>query len=260
MKIKLTFILLLLSAFNVFGDDNKKLSNDEIKKLPPSKSINLEEKDVLTVCKGDDVTKWNNCWGKIVVDHPCDPEKWCGTWSKGLYYNGKKHGFFHEGIWNGRTTHRSDGIDYAGYYNNGIKVGLHGRCYYAQAGRTDFQIGNYNQEGKPEGIWASYDGWYDDFPQNEDGWHETFRDSGCHVETALLYLNKEEPCGYNKKSFKGYPNMFTRLSTGIYLHGEEQYPRYGEACRGIHALEVEINYKNTKEYKQWLKMLEMHEK
>ena len=67
MKIKLIFILLLLSAFNVFGDDNKKLSNDEIKKLPPSKSINLEEKDVLTVCKGDDVTKWNNCWGKIGV-------------------------------------------------------------------------------------------------------------------------------------------------------------------------------------------------
>jgi hypothetical protein len=66
------------------------------------------------------------------------------------------------------------------------------------------------------------------------------------VETALLYLNKEEPCGYNNKSFKGYPNMFAGLSTG-------------EACRGMYASEEEINYKNTKEYKQWLKMLEMHE-
>ena len=247
MKIKITIILLFFFVSNVFGDENKKLSNTEIKKLPPSKSIILEEKDVLTVCKGDDVSKWDNCWGKIVVDHPCDPEKWCGTWSKGLYYNGKKHGFFHEGIWNGRSTRRSDGIDYAGNYSNGIKVGLHGSCYYAQAGRTNFQIGNYNQEGKSEGIWASYTGWYDHFPQNEDGWYETFRDSGCNVETALLYLNKEEPCGYNNKSFKGYPNMFTGLSTG-------------EACRGAYAPDEEINYKNTKEYKQWLKMLEMHEK
>ena len=195
MKIRITIILLFFFVSNVFGDENKKLSNTEIKKLPPSKSIILEEKDVLTVCKGDDVSKWDNCWGKIVVDHPCDPEKWCGTWSKGLYYNGKKHGFFHEGIWNGRSTRRSDGIDYAGNYSNGIKVGLHGSCYYAQAGRTNFQIGNYNQEGKSEGIWASYTGWYDHFPQNEDGWYETFRDSGCNVETALLYLNKEEPCG-----------------------------------------------------------------
>ena len=84
MKIKITIILFFLCVSNVFGDENKKLSNAEIKKLPPSKSMILEEKDVLTVCKGDDVSKWDNCWGKIVVDHPCDPEKWCGTWSKVL--------------------------------------------------------------------------------------------------------------------------------------------------------------------------------
>ena len=72
---------------------------------------------------------------------------------KGSITNGKKHGFFHEGIWHGRSTRRSDGIFYAGNYRNGLKVGLHGRCYYAQAGRTDFQIGNYNSEGKPEGVW-----------------------------------------------------------------------------------------------------------
>ena len=40
--------------------------------------------------------------------------------------------------------------------------------------------------------------------------------------------------------------MFTGLSTG-------------EACRGIYAPDEEINYKNTKEYKQWLNMLEIYE-
>ena len=111
MKINIFKVcLLLLISLNVSSTEkNEKLSNAEIKNLPPSKSIELEEK-MLKVCKGEDVSKWNDCWGKIVVDHACDPKKWCGTWSKGLYYNGKKHGFFHEGIWHGRSTRRSDGI------------------------------------------------------------------------------------------------------------------------------------------------------
>ena len=242
--------LLLLISLNVFSTENEKLSNAEIKNLPPSKSIELEEKDVLKVCKGDDVSKWNDCWGKIVVDHACDPEKWCGTWSKGLYYNGKKHGFFHEGIWNGRSTRRSDGIFYAGNYRNGLKVGLHGRCYYAQAGRTDFQIGNYNSEGKPEGVWGNFDAWYDSFPKDENGHHEAFHSSGCNVETALLYLNKEDPCGSNKKSPAGHNNMFTRIT----VIGESS--GYNSPCRGMWGDENYIDYGITIEFKQWVEMLE----
>ena len=33
----------------------------------------------------------------------------------------------------------------------------------------------------------------------------------------------------------------------------------GEACRGAYAPDEEITYENTKEYKQWLNMLEIDE-
>ena len=62
MKINIFKVcLLLLISLNVSSTENEKLSNAEIKNLPPSKSIELEEKDVLKVCKGEDVSKWNDC-------------------------------------------------------------------------------------------------------------------------------------------------------------------------------------------------------
>ena len=45
---------------------------------------------------------------------------------------------------------------------------------------------------------GNFDAWYDSFPKDENGHHEAFHSSGCNVETALLYLNKEDPCGSNK--------------------------------------------------------------
>jgi hypothetical protein len=236
------------------GGENKKLSNDEIKKLPPSKSDLLEKEDVLKVCQEEEaVSKWHDCWGKIVIDRPCDPEKWCGTWSKGLYYNGKKHGFFHEGSWNGSSTQRSDGRFFSSNYYNGIKVGLVGECYYSQVGRTHFQIGNLNEKGEIEGVWGNFEAWYDSFPRNKNGGHETFFGSGCHAETALLYLNKEEPCS-NKKTSKGRNNMFVGLIR--YIKGVPH--GYDQACRGASASEKSIDYKNTQEYQQWLELLESY--
>ena len=58
-----------------------------------------------------------------MVEQPCDPEKWRGTWYPKEFrlQRIKEHGFFHEGIWNGRSTMRSDGIDYAGNYSTWYK-------------------------------------------------------------------------------------------------------------------------------------------
>ena len=60
-----------LNFFKCFKNKNEKLSNAEIKNLPPKHRV--RRKDVLKVCN-EDVSKWNDCWGKIVVDHACDPK------------------------------------------------------------------------------------------------------------------------------------------------------------------------------------------
>ena len=57
---------------------------------------------------------------KNLVDHACDPEKVVRN-LEGSITMVKKHGFFHEGIWHGRSTRSFDGIFYAKNYRNGLK-------------------------------------------------------------------------------------------------------------------------------------------
>ena len=88
-------------------------------------------------CKGEDVSKWNDCWGRIVVDHTCDPKKWYLV--QGLYTMVKNMVFFI------RSTRRSDGIFYAG------NLEMEGWLGVIMHKRVIFKLVIIS-EGKPEGV------------------------------------------------------------------------------------------------------------
>lgn len=109
-------------------------------------------------------------------------------------------------------------------------------------------IGNYNKKGEREGPWGEFYSYEQDFTDgtngNSDYWHR------CNVETALYYLNKEEPCS-SKKTPMGGKNLFTDID--VYKNGE--IIREFEPCN--HPLFGDYGeYKDTPIFKEWLNLLE----
>ena len=91
-----------------------------------------------------------------------------------------------------------------------------GFCYIRQVSYTYFKIGNYNNQGERDGLWGTFNSYEQDFVDGSNGKHD-FPWEGCHVETALYYLNKEEPCS-DKKTPAGGKNLFTNID--IYKNGK----------------------------------------
>jgi len=225
MKIKFTIICLFLFTTQAFAEVSEK-------------------------CIGTDVSKWDNCFGeKSTSNGSADLEEWVTSkWSRGPYKKGKKNGFFKEGLWVRRHDISSDGYEETGNYINGVRQGLWGYCYLRQVSYTYFQIGNYNEWGVRDGPWGQFNTYDTDFV-DKDGNYSSFFTSGCHVETALLYLNKEEPCS-NKKSPSGGPNYFTNID--VYEDG--YIVGSGGVCN--HPLnETTVEYKNTSMFKEWVNVL-----
>jgi len=227
MNIKLLTICLLLATSQVFALDSIK------------------------ECKGTDISKWDNCTGEEVIQEgSADLEQYVtSSWSRGLYKEGKKHGYFNDGFWVRRHDISSDGYHEAGHYVNGVRQGLWGYCYFRQVSYTYLMIGNYNEKGQRDGPWGEFNT-YDQSFRDKDGNYSSFMDSGCHVETALLYLNKEDPCS-NKKSPTGGDNLFTNID--VYKDGD----RVGSGGVCNHpVLDTTGEYKNTSMFKEWVKLLE----
>jgi len=194
-------------------------------------------------CEGTDVSKWNNCIGE--TKHPEDER---GR-SKGPYKNGKKHGLFWEDVWVYREEISSDGYWERGRYVNGKRQGIWGYCYMRQVSYTYFMIGNYNDQGERDGPWGEFNSYEQDFVDGSNGKHD-FPWEGCHVETALYYLNKEEPCS-DKKTPAGGKNLFTNID--VYKNGKVIHS--GEFCN--HPLfDTRTEYKDTSIFKKWVTLLE----
>lgn len=205
-------------------------------------------------CKGTDISKWDNCFGdEYVSKGSADLEQYVtSSWSRGPYKEGKKHGFFDDGYWVRRHDISSDGYFEAGNYVNGVRQGLWGYCYFRQVSYTYFMIGNYNDKGQREGPWGEFNT-YDQSFRDKDGNYSNFMDSGCHAETALLYLNKEDPCS-SKKSPLGGDNLFTNIN----VYKDDELIDSGGVCNHP-ILDTTGEYKNTSIFKEWAKLLENYE-
>ncbi|MDA7842092.1 hypothetical protein N9A44_00530 [Gammaproteobacteria bacterium] len=197
-------------------------------------------------CKGTDVSKWDNCIGKTYNVE--------GEWSEGLYKNGKKNGFFNDGFWMSRQEMPSDGYHERGHYVNGIRQGLWGYCYERQVSLTYFQIGKYNEKGEREGVWGTFNTYVQDFINGSNGKYYGFTDSGCHVETALYHLNKEDPCSKTKYISYEMANLFTTID--VYKDGE--LVDSGGVCNHP-LLDTTGEYKDTSMFKEWVEILENYE-
>ena len=65
-------------------------------------------------------------------------------------------------------------------------------------------IGNYNENGQKEGPWETVHSilMIKTLKTRTEIIHSFF-ETGCHVETALFDLNKEDPCSKKKSSTGG---------------------------------------------------------
>ena len=120
---------------------------------------------------------------------------------------------------------------------NGKRQGIWGYCYMRQVSYTYFMIGNYNDEGERDGPWGEFNSYEQDFVDGSNGKHD-FPWEGCHVETALYYLNKEEPCS-DKKTPAG-KNLFTNID----VYKNDKVIHSGEFCN--HPLMIQDEYINAK--------------
>jgi len=206
-------------------------------------------------CVGNDVSKWNNCIGNQSTSKGNrDLEEYVTSrWSKGPYKDGKKNGFFKEGLWVSRHDISSDGYEEAGHYVDGVRQGLWGMCYMRQVSYTYFQIGNYNEQGQRDGLWGEFNSYEQDFMDGSNGKYSGFYESGCHVKTALYYLNKKDPCN-NKKSPLGGSNLFTN----IYAYKDGEVVGSGGFCNHP-TLDTTGEYKNTWYFEDWVELLENYE-
>ena len=239
LKIKLfTTCLLFLISLNVSSGENK----------------NFDEKDLIEACKGDDTSKWDDCFGEELINEGSEDldQYVTSSWSKGFYKDGKKNGFFNEGLWIRRHDISSDGYQEKGYYLNGVRQGLWGYCYLRQVSYTYFMIGSYNENGQKDGPWGTFNTYDQDF-KDKDGNYSSFFETGCHVETALLHLNKEDPCS-KKKSSNGGDNLFTDIT--YYKDGKRSGT--GGICNHP-MLDTTGEYKDTWYFKEWVELLENYE-
>jgi hypothetical protein len=206
-------------------------------------------------CKGIDVSNWDNCIGnESTLNGSADLGQYeTSSWSKGFYKDGKKHGFFNEGLWVRRHDISSDGYQEAGNYVNGIRQGLWGYCYFRQVSYTYLMIGNYNEKGQRDGPWGTFNTYDQDF-KDKDGNYSNFMATGCHIKTALLYLNKEDPCS-DKKSPTGGNNLFTDIT----IYKDDESVGSGGYCN--HPIyDKSGEYKNTSSFKKWVELLENYGK